>query len=194
MFMWSQMLVADELKRRKRAVGLMFFDFVEALARLADFISPPSMEKLLADNAIAAIASEMQRSGSLASDTGSYDLGSNDSHPPRNNSVSTLLPALATLVKEPSLPHQLGGGNSAYRLAKEASLHFQGGLLAKEGSSGGIQVMDRSKSRDMAEMQPPHPLVEYLQRTGRGRVRWGPSKYPCQAPSKGTHEIVLFLP
>ena len=44
------MLVTDELKRRKRAVGLMFFDFVEALARLADFISPPSMEQLLATN------------------------------------------------------------------------------------------------------------------------------------------------
>ena len=47
-FAWSQMLVTDELKRRKRAVGLMFFDFIEALARLADFISPPSMEHLLA--------------------------------------------------------------------------------------------------------------------------------------------------
>ena len=42
------MLVTDELKRRKRAVGLMFFDFIEALARLADFISPPAMEQLLA--------------------------------------------------------------------------------------------------------------------------------------------------
>ena len=49
-FAWSQMLVTDELKRRKRAVGLMFFDFIEALARLADFISPPSMEQLLATN------------------------------------------------------------------------------------------------------------------------------------------------
>ena len=47
-FAWSQMLVTDELKRRKRAVGLMFFDFIEALARLADFISLPSMEQLIA--------------------------------------------------------------------------------------------------------------------------------------------------
>ena len=43
------MLVIDELKRRKRAVGLMFFDFVEALARLAEFISPPSMESLISE-------------------------------------------------------------------------------------------------------------------------------------------------
>ena len=40
------MLVTDELKRRKRTVGLMFFDFVEALARLAEFIGSPSMELL----------------------------------------------------------------------------------------------------------------------------------------------------
>lgn len=46
MFVQSQMLVTDELKHRKRTVGLMFFDFVEALARLAEFISPPSMELL----------------------------------------------------------------------------------------------------------------------------------------------------
>ena len=32
-FAWSQMLVVDELKRRKRAVGLTFWDFVEAMAR-----------------------------------------------------------------------------------------------------------------------------------------------------------------
>lgn len=37
-FIWSQMIVTDELKRRKRATGLMFFDFVEALARLADLL------------------------------------------------------------------------------------------------------------------------------------------------------------
>jgi hypothetical protein len=28
-FVWSQAMVSDELKKRKRAVGLMFFDFVE---------------------------------------------------------------------------------------------------------------------------------------------------------------------
>ena len=49
-FVWSQMLVIDELKVRKRAVGLKFFDFVEALARLADFISPPSLEVLHGDH------------------------------------------------------------------------------------------------------------------------------------------------
>ena len=52
-FVWSQMLVIDELKLRKRAVGLMFFDFVEALARLSDFINPPSMEVLLGGGAMA---------------------------------------------------------------------------------------------------------------------------------------------
>ena len=46
-FVWSQIMVADELKRRKRAVGLVFFDFVEAIARVADFISPLSTEELL---------------------------------------------------------------------------------------------------------------------------------------------------
>ena len=40
------MLVTDELKRRKRTVGLMFFDFVEALARLADLIGSPPLELL----------------------------------------------------------------------------------------------------------------------------------------------------
>ncbi len=37
-FAWSQMLVSDELKRRKRAISLQFFDFLEALARLADLL------------------------------------------------------------------------------------------------------------------------------------------------------------
>ncbi len=37
-YIWSQMIVTDELKRRKRATSLMFFDFVEALARLADLL------------------------------------------------------------------------------------------------------------------------------------------------------------
>ena len=52
------MLVTNELKHRKRAVGLMFFDFLEALARLADFISPPSMEKLLDETMIKAKSSD----------------------------------------------------------------------------------------------------------------------------------------
>lgn len=165
------MLVTDELKHRKRAVGLMFFDFVEALARLADFISPPSMEKMLEANAIAAATSEMQGSESLASDAEyaaviqsfGVDLGK-----PRTTSPAQS----GTLMKEPSLTHQLlGGGSSAYRLAKEASLHLPGGLLAKEGS---IHVMDRSKSRDIAELQPPHPLVEYLQRTGGSQTNAKP--------------------
>ena len=28
-FVWSQLIVTDELRRRKRAVGLLFLDFVE---------------------------------------------------------------------------------------------------------------------------------------------------------------------
>ncbi|KAJ9515640.1 hypothetical protein QJQ45_021752 [Haematococcus lacustris] len=46
LFSWSQMVVSDELRRRKRAVGLMFFDFVEAVARLADFVSFMDEEQL----------------------------------------------------------------------------------------------------------------------------------------------------
>ena len=47
LFFYSQAIVSDELKRRKRAVGLFFFDFVEAIARVADFISPLSTGELL---------------------------------------------------------------------------------------------------------------------------------------------------
>ena len=54
------MLVVDELKNRKRALGLMFFDFVEGLARLADYISPPSMEYLLGGEAPSTPSSPMR--------------------------------------------------------------------------------------------------------------------------------------
>ncbi|PNH03764.1 hypothetical protein TSOC_010138 [Tetrabaena socialis] len=47
-FAWSQALVTDELRRRQRAVSLVLFDFIEAVARLADLISPPSHEDILA--------------------------------------------------------------------------------------------------------------------------------------------------
>ncbi len=66
LFIWSQAVVIDELKNRKRAVGLMFFDFVEALARLAEFISPPSMEEMLAAK-VAAAAKAAEGSGGEAS-------------------------------------------------------------------------------------------------------------------------------
>ncbi len=33
-----QMLVTDELKRRKRAISLTLFDFIEALARIAELL------------------------------------------------------------------------------------------------------------------------------------------------------------
>ncbi|KAG2452447.1 hypothetical protein HYH02_002689 [Chlamydomonas schloesseri] len=47
-YCWSQALVADELRRRQRAVSLTFWDFVEAVARLADLISPPGHEDIAA--------------------------------------------------------------------------------------------------------------------------------------------------
>eukprot|EP00798_Chlamydomonas_sp_ICE-L_P017102 gene17102-23399_t len=46
-FAWSQLIVPDELKRRKKAISLTFFDLVEALARVADLMSPPSHEELI---------------------------------------------------------------------------------------------------------------------------------------------------
>ncbi|KAG2424357.1 hypothetical protein HXX76_014566 [Chlamydomonas incerta] len=47
-FGWSQALVTDELRRRQRAVSLTFWDFVEAVARLADLISAPDHEDIIA--------------------------------------------------------------------------------------------------------------------------------------------------
>lgn len=46
LYCWSQMTVTDELRRRQRSVSLAFFDFIEGLARLADFISPPNAAQL----------------------------------------------------------------------------------------------------------------------------------------------------
>lgn len=45
-FGWSQLIVTDELKRRRRAMSLTLFDFVEALCRMADLLSPPSPEEV----------------------------------------------------------------------------------------------------------------------------------------------------
>ena len=45
-FAWSQISVVDELKRRRRAVSLMLFDFIEACARLADLLSPPPKDEV----------------------------------------------------------------------------------------------------------------------------------------------------
>jgi hypothetical protein len=42
------MTVSDELKRRQRAVSLTFFDFLEALARVADHLNLPSQEEISA--------------------------------------------------------------------------------------------------------------------------------------------------
>ncbi|GFR46253.1 hypothetical protein Agub_g7803 [Astrephomene gubernaculifera] len=46
MFAWSQMVVVDELKLRRRAVGLQLWDFIEAVSRLADRVSLPAPEEL----------------------------------------------------------------------------------------------------------------------------------------------------
>ncbi|GLI68136.1 hypothetical protein VaNZ11_012472 [Volvox africanus] len=45
-FAWSQSLVTDELRRRQRAVSLTLWDFIEALGRVADVISPPDPEDM----------------------------------------------------------------------------------------------------------------------------------------------------
>ncbi|KAG2491392.1 hypothetical protein HYH03_010183 [Edaphochlamys debaryana] len=47
-FAWSQSLVTDELRRRQRAVSLQPWDFIEAVARLADLLSPPDHQDILA--------------------------------------------------------------------------------------------------------------------------------------------------
>ncbi|KAF5825697.1 hypothetical protein DUNSADRAFT_7514 [Dunaliella salina] len=47
-FVTSQITVVDELKRRQRAVSLSLFDFVEALARLSEVLSPPAPDELAA--------------------------------------------------------------------------------------------------------------------------------------------------
>lgn len=44
----SQAVVVDELRRRQRAVSLQFFDFIEALARLADIMDPPTPDQVAA--------------------------------------------------------------------------------------------------------------------------------------------------
>ncbi|KAG2484429.1 hypothetical protein HYH03_016739 [Edaphochlamys debaryana] len=47
-YAWSQSLVVDELRRRQRAVSLKPWDFVEAVARLADLMSPPGHKEIRA--------------------------------------------------------------------------------------------------------------------------------------------------
>lgn len=43
---WSKMSVVDEIRHRNRAITLTFVDFLEALGRVADWISMPKMEDL----------------------------------------------------------------------------------------------------------------------------------------------------
>ncbi|EFJ45989.1 hypothetical protein VOLCADRAFT_118253, partial [Volvox carteri f. nagariensis] len=46
-FAWSQALVTDELRRRQRAVSLTLWDFIEAVSRVADAISPPDSQDMV---------------------------------------------------------------------------------------------------------------------------------------------------
>uniref|UniRef100_A0A6U1GF28 Uncharacterized protein n=1 Tax=Tetraselmis chuii TaxID=63592 RepID=A0A6U1GF28_9CHLO len=46
LFMWSQMDVVDELRRRQRVVGWSFTDFLEGIARLADVMQLPTPAEL----------------------------------------------------------------------------------------------------------------------------------------------------
>ncbi|KAG2485524.1 hypothetical protein HYH03_015796 [Edaphochlamys debaryana] len=45
-FAWSQMVVVDELKLRRKAVSLQLWDFIEAVARLADRVALPAAEDM----------------------------------------------------------------------------------------------------------------------------------------------------
>lgn len=45
-YAWSQMQVSDEIKKRNKMISLTFVDFLEAIARLAELISPPTKERL----------------------------------------------------------------------------------------------------------------------------------------------------
>lgn len=46
-FMWSQMFVADEQKRRAKLLSLGFLDFLEALARVTSFKALPTATQLI---------------------------------------------------------------------------------------------------------------------------------------------------
>ncbi|KAG1655046.1 hypothetical protein FOA52_003802 [Chlamydomonas sp. UWO 241] len=48
LYVLAQGIVSDELNRRKIAISLRFFDFVEAICRVADSLSPPSLDELAA--------------------------------------------------------------------------------------------------------------------------------------------------
>jgi len=45
-YAWSQMQVSDEIKKRQKLISLSFVDFLEALGRMAELISPPTEERL----------------------------------------------------------------------------------------------------------------------------------------------------
>ena len=45
-YAWSQMQVADEIKKRTKMISMTFVDFLEAVARLSELISPPTTERL----------------------------------------------------------------------------------------------------------------------------------------------------
>lgn len=45
-YAWSQMQISDEIKKRNKMISLTFVDFLEAVARLAELISPPTEARL----------------------------------------------------------------------------------------------------------------------------------------------------
>ncbi|KAK3255656.1 hypothetical protein CYMTET_35174 [Cymbomonas tetramitiformis] len=47
-FGWSQMRVVNEIKNRHRVYSMTYIDFLEAVGRMADLISPPTKEELAA--------------------------------------------------------------------------------------------------------------------------------------------------
>jgi hypothetical protein len=45
-YAWSQMQVADEIKKRNKMITLTFVDFIEAIARLSELVCPPTASRL----------------------------------------------------------------------------------------------------------------------------------------------------
>ena len=45
-YAWSQMQVSDEIKKRNKLISMTFVDFIEAIGRISEIISPPTKERL----------------------------------------------------------------------------------------------------------------------------------------------------
>ena len=44
-FGWSQMVSSDEIKKRTKMISITFEDFLDALGRTADLLSPPTVRR-----------------------------------------------------------------------------------------------------------------------------------------------------